>query len=58
MVTLKLKVSNHSGEFLAVTSDMLEIVPSSGGVSWLNVAPHRLVIDPGRDMRIGCEALS
>jgi hypothetical protein len=36
MITLKLKVSyvnGESGKFMSVTSDMLEIVPSAGGVS-------------------------
>jgi hypothetical protein len=37
MVTLKLKVSNHAGgsggNFMSVTSDMLEIIPSANAVS-------------------------
>lgn len=37
MVTLKLKVSNHAGgsggNFMSVTSDMLEIIPSANTVS-------------------------
>ena len=35
MITLKLKVSyvnGESGMFMSVTSDMLEVVPSAGGV--------------------------
>jgi len=36
MITLKLKVSylhGAQGQFMSVTSDMLEVVPSPGGVS-------------------------
>ena len=36
MVTLKLKVSYPNGQkgvFMSVTSDMLEVVPSAGGVN-------------------------
>lgn len=36
MITLKLKVSyvnGQQGQFMSVTSDMLEVVPSPGGVS-------------------------
>lgn len=36
MITLRLKVSyvnGEAGKFMSVTSDMLEVVPSPGGVS-------------------------
>ena len=38
MVTLKLKVSYMNGEpgnFMSVTSDMLEVIPSPNGVSYI-----------------------
>jgi hypothetical protein len=37
MIILKLKVSylhGEQGQFMSVTSDMLEVVPSPGGVSY------------------------
>jgi hypothetical protein len=47
MITLRLKVSyvnGEAGKFMSVTSDMLEVVPSPGGVS------HRSLIGKGNLM--------
>ena len=44
MIILKLKVSylnGQQGQFMSVTSDMLEVVPSPGGVSFCFPGSHR-----------------